>query len=127
MLLLHLIIQLWSIRNTHGSNRLIDGYMNPLWHCPLMHQLTHFRRLRIQKLFPLLDHIWTIVHQADAFLNLLLIIHLNAYLLLIGTFSAEALGTDHPSASSSSLTSNTVMKTILLHDCGLAVTVTIIF
>ena len=67
------------------------------------------------------------MHQADAFLYLLLTIHLNAYPLLIRTSSAEAPGTYHPSAGSSSLTSNTVINVILLHDFGLAVTVTIIF
>ena len=71
--------------------------------------------------------IWTIVHQADTFLYLLLTIHLNAYPLLIRTSSAEAPGTDHPSAGSSSLTSNTVINVILLCDFDLAPTVTIIF
>ena len=67
------------------------------------------------------------LHQADAFIYLLLTIHLNAYPLLIRTSSAEAPGADHPSAGSSFLTSNTVINLILLHDFGLAVTVTIIF
>ena len=41
--------------------------------------------------------VWTIMHQAIAFLHLLLTIHLNTYPLLIRTSSAEAPGTDDPS------------------------------
>ena len=141
MLMLHLIIQLWSIRDLHGSNILIDGYMNTLWHChfdisysfvDLCGVVTTPNADAPAYTLPLVDNsdidfpcliIWTIVHQV---LYLLLTTQLNAYPLLIRTSSAEAPGTDHLIAGSSSLLSNTVINVILLHNFGLAVTVTII-
>ena len=115
MLLLHLINQLCSIRDTHSSKRLIDGNVNPLYGIDTLMSRIHLDLRGVMTApnagapadtlppvensgidFPCLI-VWTIMHQAIAFLHLLLTIHLNTYPLLIRTSSAEAPGTDHPS------------------------------